>query len=79
MAAPISHPQYRAADTIALDNCKIAISTVIVRTVKNTLKKFSQKKCGMNNHTTLDICAFHHVQLANQHMELSKEFKLVQL
>ena len=34
MAAPISHPQYRAADTIALDNCKIAISTVIVRTVK---------------------------------------------
>lgn len=34
MAAPISHPQYRAADTIALDNCKIAISTVIDRTVK---------------------------------------------
>ena len=34
IVTPTWQPQYRTADTIALDNCKIAISTVIDRTVK---------------------------------------------
>ena len=84
MAHPTWQPQYRTHNTAQpipshSITAKLLSAQWLYAQWKNTLKKFSQKKCGMNNHTTLDICAFHHVQLANQHMELSKEFKLAQL
>lgn len=78
LAPPKWHRKYRTADSITLDNCKISISTVIKRASENTLKKFGQKKCGMN-HATLHIYAFHHVEFINQHMRLCKGFKLAQL